>query len=101
MLYYLPSDGHAAPEWLTAEYDLTDDPNGTGILAFAKDAFNDDTINNLFIAVQNPEYDENESDLIDKYTSLDPQPDTLEPGSLIVAAYPINTSDSPVTEIQG
>ena len=99
LLYYLPSDGHAAPEWLTAEYDLTDDLSGTGILAFAKDAFNDDTINNLFIAVQNPEYDENESDLIDKYTSLDPQPDTLEPGSLIVAAYPDNNVESPIADV--
>ena len=83
LLYYATPKG--GPQWLTAEYDLTDDPNGTGILAFARTEFgNNDTIDSLLFVEEDPEYVEGESDLIDKYISLDPQPDTLEPGMLIM-----------------
>ena len=71
-------------EWLTAEYDLTDDPSGTGILAFAKDEFDNDALNATFIVEEDPEYVEGESDIDTKYTPLDPQPETLEAGMLIV-----------------
>lgn len=71
------------PEWLTAEYDLTEDPTGDNILTFAKDAFNDDTIDSAPFVEENPVYVEGESAVAEKYIPLDPQPETIEPGMLI------------------
>ncbi|MBR6135612.1 MAG: hypothetical protein IKQ22_03910 [Clostridia bacterium] len=73
-----------AGEWETAEYDLTDDPTGTGIIAFAQDAFDNDTLNAVAAAELNPEYTEGESDVASKYIPLNPQPKGLQAGMIIV-----------------
>lgn len=74
-------------EWKTAEYDLTDDPTGEGIIAFAKDAFDNNTINHKTIWEENPEYVEGTSELNTKYITADPQPEALEPGMLVGVYY--------------
>lgn len=92
-LLYFNEGGREA--WETAKYDITNDPtiagivDFAGIVAFAKDAFNDDTINTGVFVEVNPEYVEGTSDLNDKYVPLDPQPQpkTLEPGMLIQVYY--------------
>lgn len=85
LLYYKPAaDEEDTDEWLTAEYDLTDDPTEVSIIEFAKDAFSDETLGVLSVAEMDPEYVEGESDIADKYILLDPQPETIEPGMLIV-----------------
>lgn len=84
LLYYEPAvDMDDTNKWLTAEYDLADDPTGEGIIEFAKDAFSDDTINARIIVEENPEYVEGETSIDDKYIDLEPQPETIEPGMLI------------------
>ncbi|MBR6134986.1 MAG: hypothetical protein IKQ22_00670 [Clostridia bacterium] len=74
-------------EWKTAEYDLTDDPTGEGIIAFAKEAFDNSTINHKAIWEENPEYVEGTSELNTKYITADPQPEALEPGMLVGVYY--------------
>ena len=91
LLYFEPAADQDTPaQWLTAEYDLTNDPTGEGIIDFAKDAFNDDTINNAAFVEEDPEYVEGESILGNKYTELDPQPETIEPGMLMECYYDSN-----------
>ena len=88
LLYYKPAATEDdTPEWLTAEYDLTEDPTGEGIITFAKDAFNDDTIDTGDIAYEDSEYVEGESDINDKYTVFDPQPETIEPGMIMIVYH--------------
>ena len=81
LLYYATPKG--GPQWLTAEYDLTDDPTGAGILDFAKTEFGNNAINSKLPVELNPEYVEDEADLSTKYTALDPLPDSIEPGMLV------------------
>lgn len=84
LLYLKPAADQDTPaEWLTAEYDLTDDPTGDGIIDFAKDAFNDDTIDATAFVEENSEYVEGESAVAEKYIPLDPQPETIESGMLM------------------
>jgi len=85
-LLYLDDSG-TKEEWKTAKYDLTENPTGEGIIDFAKDQFGDDTINNIDVVEEDPEYVEGESGIGNKYTSLDPQPETLEPGMFIIVLY--------------
>lgn len=81
------------PEWLTAEYDLTEDPEGEGVIAFVKDTFGDDTINSFEVAEENPVYVEGESAVAEKYIPLDPQPAAIEPGMLMKVYHKIETVD--------
>lgn len=88
LLYYEPAvDMDDTNKWLTAEYDLTDDPFGVDILDFAKDAFSDENLGVWSVAEDNPEYVEGESNIADKYNLLDPQPETIESGMLIVVDH--------------
>lgn len=89
-LLYWDQPANGKPYWESTQYDLTDDPTVAGILAFAKAEFGNATINNLYAAEVNPEYVEGAPNLVNKYISLDPQPETFEPGMLIVASYPDN-----------
>lgn len=78
-----PGDG----EWLTAKYDLTNDPTGDGIIDFAKDIFSDDNINAQRVSEEDSTYEEGKNVLHDKYMSVDPQPETIEPGMLVEVYY--------------
>lgn len=73
--------------WQTAEYDLTNDPNGDGIIDFAKTTFGNSDINNSFVVTENPEYVEGESSPDNKYIAVDPRPEAYEPGMLITCFY--------------
>lgn len=88
LLYYATLKG--GPKWLTAEYNLTDDTTSEGIITFAKDKFDDDTLNAAFIAEENPEYVEGETSLNNKYIPLNTQPETPEAGMLIVVFVSTN-----------
>lgn len=85
-------------EWLTAEYDLTDDPTGEGILTFAKDVFDYDALNTITVVELSPEYVEGETSLNNKYAPLDPQPEILESGMLVGVYY---TNAAPGAGTQG
>ena len=88
LLYYVPEADQDTPaQWLTAEYDLTEDPEGDDIITFARDAFNDNTIDSAPFVEEDPEYVEGESEVADKYIAIDPQPETIEPGMLIKCYY--------------
>ena len=88
LLYY------TGDKWQTAEYDLTDDPTGEGIIAFARNEFDDAAIKVKAVAELNPEYVEGETDISYKYILLDPQPEALESGmSVSVGTKPDDTED--------
>lgn len=80
LLYFDESANDGVGEWLTAEYDLDAEED---ITEFAQDAFSDDTIANLVVVEEDPEYVEGESPINTKYMTLDPQPEEYEPGMLI------------------
>ena len=61
LLYFNNGSRDQDPAWETAEYDLTDDPTGDGIITFALDAFSDDNINFLVVVEENAEYVEDTS----------------------------------------
>lgn len=84
LLYFYPKTN----EWKTAEYDLTEDPTGEGIVAFAQTEFSDDEINAITVVeeAEAPDYVEGESELSGKYVPLDPQPEALESGMLLVVS---------------
>ena len=94
LLYYDTTGGIAS--WETAEYDLTNDPTGAGILSFARAEFNDDSLNITFVSEENPEYIEGESTISSKYIRVDPQPDTIESGQLIEVYF-----ESPDNMLEG
>ena len=85
LLYFIPAHDATPAQWLTEEYDLTNGSTGEDITAFAQDAFNDEYLNSLEVAEENPSYVEGESAVAEKYIPLDPQPVTIEPGVLILA----------------
>ena len=90
LLYFDAAANDGAGEWLTAEYDLTDDPTGEGIVTFAQTEFSDDTIDGLLFVEEDSEYTE----LIDKYIPLDPQPETYEAGMFLIAEHAATPDDS-------
>ena len=85
LLYFNEAANNNAGAWITVEYNLINDPNPDSdvVLAFAKDAFMDVTLDAMVAVEANPEYVEGESSLTDKYITMSPQPETLEPRVLI------------------
>ena len=79
--------------WETLKYNLTDDPDGEGIIEFAKAQFGDDTINRALPITENPEYVEGESAIDSKYIDIDPTPETIEPGMLIECYHAYGSGD--------
>lgn len=94
LLYFKPAATEDdTNEWLTAEYDLTNDPTGEGIIDFAKDAFGNDLIDTGDIVELDPEYVEGESFIVAKYVTVEPEPETIEPGMLMKVYHKIETVD--------
>ena len=80
LLYFDESANDGAGEWLTAEYDLD---ARESIDEFAQSAFSDNTIANILVVEEDPEWVEGESNIAEKYIPLDSQPEEYEPGMLI------------------
>lgn len=82
LLYYAAAKGGFV--WQTKTFTLANDTTEADIIAAAKTAFADSTIDTISFVQLNPEYVEGESELSAKYTALDPQPEAFANGQLII-----------------
>lgn len=77
----------SANEWLSEEYTLTEgatfEQESAAIIAAAQSAFRYDALNSIAFVQLNPEYVEGESEVVNKYSDLVPQPEAFEDGQLI------------------
>ena len=89
-LLYFNNDNHT---WETAEYDITSDPTGDGIILQAQEEFQVN-LNGWTVVEEDPEYVEGTSNIADKYVNVIAVPMTLEPGMLIVVEYVPNGDSS-------
>lgn len=83
LLYFDATANDNAGAWLTESYDLDDGATAADIIAAAKTAFEDNTIDTVVVVEANPEYVEGTTPLADEFVPLDPQPEAFEPGQFI------------------
>lgn len=87
LLYFDAIANDGAGGWQTAELALETNvlaDETTGIIAAAKTAFTNDTIDSIDVVVENTNYVEGTSGISEKYTEANPQPSELTEGALIV-----------------
>lgn len=83
LLYFDATANDNAGEWETETFTLADDTTEADIIAAAKTAFEDNTIDTISFVELSDSYVEGTSELSAKYAALDPQPEAFANGQFI------------------